>query len=78
MNFQAVGAIYTFEMARFFRTLKQSFLSPVLSTSLYFVVFGTAIGSRMEAVDGVEYCPIQPCQSLRHKPAAITRNTTPS
>ena len=55
MNFQAVSAIYKFEMARFFRTLKQSFLSPVLSTSLYFVVFGTAIGSRMEAVDGVEY-----------------------
>ena len=55
MNFQAVGAIYTFEMTRFFRTLKQSFLSPVLSTSLYFVVFGTAIGSRMEDVNGVEY-----------------------
>jgi ABC-2 type transport system permease protein len=55
MNFQAIAAIYTFEMARFFRTLKQSFISPVLSTSLYFVVFGTAIGSRMEAVDGVEY-----------------------
>ena len=47
MNFQAIAAIYTFEMARFFRTLKQSFISPVLSTSLYFVVFGTAIGSRM-------------------------------
>ena len=55
MNFHAVRAIYTFEMARFFRTLLQSFLSPVLSTCLYFVVFGTAIGSRMEAVDGVEY-----------------------
>ena len=55
MNFQAVSAIYKFEIARFFRTLKQSFLSPVLSTSLYFVVFGTAIGSRMDAVDGVEY-----------------------
>ena len=55
MNFQAIAAIYTFEMARFFRTLKQSFISPVLSTSLYFVVFGTAIGSRMEAVDGVAY-----------------------
>jgi ABC-2 type transport system permease protein len=55
MNFQAIAAIYTFEMARFFRTLKQSFISPVLSTSLYFVVFGTAIGSRMEAVDGVDY-----------------------
>ena len=55
MNFQAIAAIYTFEMARFFRTLKQSFISPVLSTSLYFIVFGTAIGSRMEAVDGVAY-----------------------
>ena len=55
MNIQAVSAIYTFEMARFFRTLKQSFLSPVLSTSLYFVVFGAAIGSKMKAVDGVEY-----------------------
>ena len=55
MNFQAVRAIYAFEIARFFRTLLQSFLSPVLSTCLYFVVFDTAIGSRMEAVDGVEY-----------------------
>jgi ABC-2 type transport system permease protein len=55
MNFQAISAIYTFEMARFFRTLLQSFLSPVLSTCLYFVVFGTAIGSRIENVDGVDY-----------------------
>ena len=43
MNWTAIAAIYRFEMARFFRTLAQSFLSPVLSTSLYFVVFGTAL-----------------------------------
>lgn len=55
MNFQAVKSIYIFEMARFFRTLMQSFVSPVLSTSLYFVVFGTAIGSRIEQVEGVSY-----------------------
>ncbi|MEM7472023.1 MAG: ABC transporter permease [Pseudomonadota bacterium] len=55
MNFQAVKAIYIFEMARFFRTLTQSFVSPVLSTSLYFVVFGTAIGSRIQTVEGVSY-----------------------
>ena len=55
MNFQAVRAIYVYEMARFFRTLMQSFLSPVLSTSLYFVVFGAAIGSRIEQVEGVSY-----------------------
>ena len=55
MNFQAVKAIYFFEMARFFRTLLQSFVSPVISTSLYFVVFGTAIGSRIQEVDGISY-----------------------
>lgn len=55
MNLQAIKSIYAFEMARFFRTLMQSFISPVISTSLYFVVFGTAIGSRMEAVEGVSY-----------------------
>ncbi len=55
MNMSAVGAIYRFEMMRFFRTLMQSFLSPVLSTSLYFVVFGAAIGSRIEEVEGVSY-----------------------
>lgn len=55
MNFTAVGAIYRFEMARFFRTITQSLVSPVLSTCLYFVVFGTAIGSRMEEIDGVSY-----------------------
>ena len=55
MNWSAVAAIYRFEMTRFFRTLAQSFLSPVLSTSLYFVVFGTAIGSRIQEVEGVSY-----------------------
>ena len=55
MNLIAVWEIYRFEMARFFRTLGQSFFSPVLSTSLYFVVFGAAIGSRIEQVEGVSY-----------------------
>jgi ABC-2 type transport system permease protein len=55
MNTHAIRAIYRFEMARTFRTLTQSIASPVLSTSLYFVVFGAAIGSRMGAVDGVSY-----------------------
>lgn len=55
MNLTAIGAIYQFEMARFFRTLTQSFVSPVLSTSLYFVVFGAAIGSRIDQVEGVSY-----------------------
>ncbi len=55
MNLQAVRAIYRFEMARTFRTIAQSIVSPVLSTSLYFVVFGTAIGSRIDQVEGVSY-----------------------
>jgi ABC-2 type transport system permease protein len=55
MNFQAVRAIYLFEMARTGRTLLQSIVSPVLSTSLYFVVFGAAIGSRIAEIDGVSY-----------------------
>jgi len=55
MNWQAIRAIYTFEMSRFFRTLLQSFVSPVISTSLYFVVFGAAIGSRIDQVEGVAY-----------------------
>ena len=55
MNIHGIRAIYRFEMARTFRTLTQSIASPVLSTSLYFVVFGAAIGSRMGAVDGVSY-----------------------
>lgn len=55
MKLTAVWAIYRYEMARFFRTLMQSFISPVISTSLYFVVFGTAIGSRIQEVDGVSY-----------------------
>ncbi len=55
MNFHAIRAIYTFEMARTFRTLLQSIVSPVISTSLYFVVFGAAIGSRITGIDGVSY-----------------------
>ncbi len=55
MNFYAIRAIYRFEMARTARTLMQSIASPVLSTTLYFVVFGAAIGSRMGDMDGVSY-----------------------
>ena len=55
MNLRAVSAIYTFEMARTGRTLLQSIVSPVISTSLYFVVFGAAIGSRISEIDGVAY-----------------------
>jgi ABC-2 type transport system permease protein len=55
MNFYAIRAIYAFEMARFFRTIFQSIASPVISTSLYFIVFGSAIGSRIAEVDGVSY-----------------------
>ena len=55
MNFNAIWTIYIFEMRRFFRTLTQSLISPVLSTSLYFVVFGAAIGSRIQEVEGVSY-----------------------
>ena len=55
MNLHAVQAIYLFEMARTWRTLLQSIVSPVISTSLYFVVFGAAIGSRIAEIDGVSY-----------------------
>ncbi|ACR12018.1 ABC transporter, permease protein [Teredinibacter turnerae T7901] len=55
MNWHAVKAIYLFEMARTWRTLMQSIASPVLSTSLYFIVFGSAIGSRMVEIDQVPY-----------------------
>ncbi|NBD30330.1 MAG: ABC transporter permease [Alphaproteobacteria bacterium] len=55
MNLYAIKAIYIFEMSRFFRTLWQSIVSPVVSTSLYFVVFGAAIGSRIDQVEGVSY-----------------------
>ena len=55
MNFQSIRAIYVFEMSRFFRTLLQSFVSPVISTCLYFVVFGAAIGGRIDAVEGIKY-----------------------
>jgi ABC-2 type transport system permease protein len=55
MNFHAVRAIYGFEMARFRRTLFGSALTPVLTTSLYFIVFGSAIGGRMQSIDGIPY-----------------------
>jgi ABC-2 type transport system permease protein len=55
VNFYAIRAIYKFEMARTWRTLLQSIIAPVISTSLYFVVFGAAIGSRITAIDGVSY-----------------------
>tara|TARA_R110002049_G_scaffold94988_5_gene233437 strand:- start:772 stop:1533 length:762 start_codon:yes stop_codon:yes gene_type:complete len=55
MNLQAVKAIYRAEMARMFRTVVQSIIAPVLSTSLYFVIFGSAIGSRIAEIDGVSY-----------------------
>ena len=55
MNLHAVKAIYNFEMARTFRTIVQSILAPVLTTSRYFVVFGSAIGSRMTEIGGVPY-----------------------
>jgi len=55
MNIYAIRAIYRSEMARFYRTILESLLSPVISTSLYFVVFGAAIGSRIETVEGVSY-----------------------
>ncbi len=55
MNVHAVIAIYRYEMARMFRTIVQSIVAPVLSTSLYFVIFGAAIGSRITEIDGVSY-----------------------
>jgi ABC-2 type transport system permease protein len=55
MNFRAVSAIYSFEMARARRTLMQTIISPVISTSLYFVVFGAAIGARIKEIEGVGY-----------------------
>ena len=55
MNWYAVRAIYSFEMARTWRTVVQSIASPVISTSLYFIVFGAAIGRRMSSIDGVGY-----------------------
>ncbi|MGE4132406.1 MAG: ABC transporter permease, partial [Bdellovibrionales bacterium] len=55
MNWRAIHAIYRFEMSRMWRTLGQSIASPVLSTVLYFIVFGSAIGSRMASIEGVDY-----------------------
>ena len=55
MNFNAIHVIYHFEMARWWRTIGQSIASPVISTGLYFVVFGAAIGSRISQIDGIGY-----------------------
>src|SRR5580704_7119557 len=55
MNYRGIWAIYTFEMGRTLRTLGQSIAAPVISTVLYFIVFGSAIGSRMQAINGVPY-----------------------
>jgi len=55
MNFNAIWAIYRFEMARTFRTILQSIVSPVISTALYFVVFGAAIGGSIQQIGGVSY-----------------------
>jgi ABC-2 type transport system permease protein len=55
MNFYAIRAMYIYEMKRFFRTIFESLLSPVISTTLYFVVFGAAIGGRIDQVEGVSY-----------------------
>ncbi|MDO7672097.1 MAG: hypothetical protein MUQ42_01630, partial [OM182 bacterium] len=64
MNFYAVLAIYKFEMARMRRTLLQSIVTPVLTTSLYFIVFGAAIGSRIQEVGGVGYVARVPLFAL--------------
>ena len=55
INFHAIKVIYTYEMLRAWETLLQSFASPVISTALYFVVFGSAIGSRIQTIEGVPY-----------------------
>jgi ABC-2 type transport system permease protein len=55
MNLRGIRAIYAFEMGRTLRTIGQSILSPVISTVLYFIVFGSAIGSRMQAINGIPY-----------------------
>ena len=55
MNYYAIRAIYMFEMSRTWRTLMQSIASPIITTSLYFIVFGAAIGSRMGEIDGISY-----------------------
>ena len=55
INFQAIKVIYKYEMLRAWETLLQSFASPVISTALYFVVFGSAIGSRIQTIEGVPY-----------------------
>ena len=55
MNFYAIKSIYKYEMSRTYRTISQSLLAPIISTILYFVVFGSAIGSKIENIEGIEY-----------------------
>ena len=79
MNWLAVAAIYKFEMSRWFRTLGQSIASPVISTSLYFIVFGAAIGSRMSTINGVPYGVfIVPFSALiTRSPRSVMARATP-
>jgi len=74
MNWHGVRAIYRFEMARTFRTLTQSIASPVLSTSLYFVVFGAAIGARMGDIGGVSYGARRQLRRAAAKPGGLDPN----
>ena len=55
MNYYAIKAIYLYEMSRTYRTISQSLIAPVISTILYFVVFGSAIGSKIENIEGISY-----------------------
>ena len=65
MNWRGAYAIFEYEMKRFFRTVMQSIISPVISTSLYFVVFGAAIGSRISQIDGFSYGSfLVPCRFM--------------
>ena len=75
MNFHAIRAIYVFEMARTFRTILQSIVTPVISTSLYFVVFGAAIGSRITDIDGTDNIPSPGKSLIVHINAARSVNS---
>ena len=71
MNWLAIAAIYKFEMSRWFRTIGQSVASPVISTSLYFVVFGAAIGARMGAIDGASCCSAMSVRRRRNRCCSV-------
>ena len=74
MNWQAIRAIYVFEMARTFRTILQSLVAPVISTSLYFVVFGTAIGSRIEEERGHQLDELRLAETIEGQEQQQHRN----